>query len=216
MVADENIDEWRPNLKPIPHSGKDFYKCAAVELPALKQVASAKAVSSAPIPCREFLPMEEAVVMTNQAMLEKFGPIQMDMAIALQRWQYYASLAALLAGALTAAALLSVSLEGWANSALWTKVFFITCSVSTALCFAVPQVYKYEQNIASALKRYNTAFSSLQHIGVVRATGRNPDGTWVVPSDFVSGLSARVIEANGFLVEIDQSKAAIQKIDGPK
>ena len=214
-VADDNIKDWKPSLVPTQSGVTAFYRCEEVQPPAARPAPTVGAADPPTVPCREFLPAQREVVKEREKAFLDLATVQMDMVIGLLRWQYLATVSALIAGALTAAALLAVSFLGWTHSALWTKVFFMLSSVSAAFWFAVPQIYKYEHNIASAFKRYNTALSALQQIEVVRVTGRGVDGKWIEPHVFLWALSAPRVEANGFVVEIDQSKAVIPKLDGP-
>ncbi|MBT2301393.1 hypothetical protein J7E70_13075 [Variovorax paradoxus] len=197
--------EWERYFLLPDASEQTFYRCKTLAEPASKSSAVA---------CREFSDLEIRALNDAEQQLTKLGNAQLGVARAFFGWQYLATLAGLIAGSLSAAALLAISLYGWQTAPLWARSFFIVCSASAAFWLAVPQLYQYDPNLAAAQKRHGVAATTVWQIKAVRATGRDSQGGWVEPQKFIHTVSARVPEV-ALGLAFDQSKAVPQKLEKP-
>lgn len=166
------------------------------------------------IPCKDFSALEQEHLEATDKNLTFLGNEQLNIVRKFIGWQYLATLSALVAGSLGAAALLAISLPGWKSAPAWVRSFFIFASASAAFWLAIPQVYQFASNLTTAQKRYALASTTVWQIRSVRATGRDAQGIWVEPHKFVTAASARIPEVAIGIV-FDESKAVPGKIELP-
>ncbi|MEJ8849370.1 hypothetical protein [Variovorax rhizosphaerae] len=143
------------------------------------------------------------------------GNFHLEVARDLFKWQFLATLSGLVAGALTAASLLVIALQGLPQAQLWMKAVFVVCSASAAFWVATPQVYRYSQNQVVALKGYSLATGTLWQLRAVRAGSLDGEGKWLDSGRFVSGLPAKLSEIGALSLSFDESKTSIPELKVP-
>ena len=94
---------WEEKFR-IPGTNNTFYVCQDLGVTPPKPPA---------VPCRDFSALEQEHLVEVDKQLTSLGNEQLNIARRFFGWQYLATLSALVAGSLGAAALLAISLPGW-------------------------------------------------------------------------------------------------------
>lgn len=232
-VGESTADRWAEQLrlpKPVPTKA---YECpletpAAQPRPQTQTKAATKAKASAvapgaleptankPVPgCRPLSAVELNFLDQSEQRLVDMANFHLGVARELFKWQYLATLSGLVAGTLTAAALLVISLQGLPRATLWMKSVFVVCSATAAFWVAIPQLYRYAGNQSAALKGYSLATSAMWQVRAARAGSLDGEGKWVDGPRFVSALPARLAEIGALSLSFDESKMHLPELKVP-
>ncbi|MDF3834767.1 hypothetical protein P3W85_17640 [Cupriavidus basilensis] len=205
-VGYDTIKEFCPFFRSPISISTNIYECEKISTSLQRGKTSG---------CNDFNKPELDLINSAQERILKGAETQFDLIKSFFKWQYFSTLSALIAGALSAMTLLAISIYGWASAPGWLKPSFFLCSASVAFWVAVPQVYRYEENISAALKRHALASTTLWQLSTIRATGRDADGNWVNPQKTLWNLTRQAGEAGIIGIAFDQNKAMLLKLEKP-
>ena len=228
-VGYPTAEKWAKRIELPKPSASSVYQCppSVAAAPVKPKPKGSKAdaklkpattsASSAPVtpPCRPLTQVERDFLDQTEEWLVAVGNFHLEVAKDLFRWQYLATLSGLVAGALTGAALLVISLQGLPTATLWMKSVFVVCSATAAFWVAVPQLYRYSANQAAALKGYSLASSAIWQIRAVRAGNLDGDGKWIDGTRFVGLLPAKLAEISALTLAFDESKVGLPNLKTP-
>ena len=174
------------------------------------------AATNAPTPtCRQLTQVEKSFLDQTEKWLIAIGNFHLEVARDTFKWQYYATLSGLVAGSLTAAALLVISIQGLPTATLWMKSVFVVCSATAAFWVAIPQVYRYAANQSASLKAYSLASHAIWQIRAVRAGNLDGEGKWVDGPRFMSALPKQLAEIGALSLSFDETKVKLPDLKQP-
>jgi len=228
-VGSPTADRWAAQIRLSEASTKDVYQCTAPDSTArphttarpAKEARGAKAVAqpstSSPSPsnCRQLTRVEKDFLDQTEKWLIAIGNFHLEVARDTFKWQYYATLSGLVAGSLTAAALLVISIQGLPTATLWMKSVFVVCSATAAFWVAIPQVYRYAANQSASLKAYSLASHAIWQIRAVRAGNLDGEGKWTDGPRFVSALPKQLAEIGALSLSFDETKVKLPELKQP-
>ena len=228
-VGAPTADRWAQQIRLPEASSREVYQCPARDKdirsqptarPAkegkrAKPVAVSGATASPTPTCRQLTQVEKDFLDQTENWLIAVGNFHLEVARDLFKWQYYATLSGLVAGSLTAAALLVISIQGLPTATLWMKSVFVVCSATAAFWVAIPQVYRYAANQSASLKAYSLASHAIWQIRAVRAGSLDGDGKWTDGPRFVSALPKQLAEIGALSLSFDENKVKLPDLKQP-